>query len=96
MVSDISTVTTTNSFATNYYTRPHELVHTALLVITDSDAVILEALILADPNSEIVHPLAKGLLNKRRNGKWGSTQENTWAVLAFDKYIHGRNIPRKF
>lgn len=29
----------------------------------------------------------KGLLEKRRGGKWGTTQENCWATLAIDRYF---------
>jgi hypothetical protein len=48
----------------------------------------MEALITADPKSPLIPKLAKGLLERRRNGRWENTQTNCWATLAFDKYYH--------
>jgi len=47
----------------------------------------LEALVTADPKCPLIPKLVKGLLESRRNGHWGCTQANLWAILALEKYI---------
>ncbi len=49
--------------------------------------MLLYALLHNNPNSSLVPKLAKGLLAGKKKGKWGSTQENCWALLALDKYF---------
>jgi alpha-2-macroglobulin len=52
-----------------------------------TDAVILEALILSEPKSDVIAKLASGLLAHRKAGRWASTQENSAALLALDRYF---------
>ncbi|MBM3190138.1 MAG: hypothetical protein FJZ90_15630, partial [Chloroflexi bacterium] len=53
-----------------------------------ADGIILEALIKADPNSDLIPKLVKGLLAHRKRGRWGNTQENVFILLALDRYFN--------
>ncbi|HQU81869.1 MAG TPA: alpha-2-macroglobulin family protein [Pyrinomonadaceae bacterium] len=64
-----------------------------------ADAVVLEALLSEPPavagglnaNSsftDLIPKLARGLLESRDHGRWSSTQENAFVLLALDKYFH--------
>jgi uncharacterized protein YfaS (alpha-2-macroglobulin family) len=48
---------------------------------------VLEALIDADPASDLIPKLARGLLAQRANGRWASTQENAFVLLALSRYF---------
>jgi uncharacterized protein YfaS (alpha-2-macroglobulin family) len=52
-----------------------------------ADAVVLEALIAARPASDLVPKIVAGLLAHRTAGRWGNTQENTFVLLALDRYF---------
>jgi hypothetical protein len=73
----------------------HKLLHThwrtgnkrLYNLVTSIDCVLLEALINDDPESPITSKLVKGLMDSRRNGKWGTTQENCLALIALEKYF---------
>ncbi len=49
-------------------------------------AMVLRALVAADPKHPLAARLAKGLLAARKGGTWRSTQETAWALLALDDY----------
>jgi uncharacterized protein YfaS (alpha-2-macroglobulin family) len=49
-------------------------------------ALVLRALVAVDPAHPLATKLARGLLARRVNGAWRSTQENVWALLALDDY----------
>ncbi len=53
-----------------------------------SDGVLLEAMIKAQPNNDLIPKLVRGLLAHRKSGHWGSTQENVFILLALDKYFN--------
>jgi len=53
-----------------------------------ADGVLLEALIKADPQNDLIPKLVRGLLDHRVKGAWGSTQENVFILLALDKYFN--------
>ncbi|MBK9071278.1 MAG: Ig-like domain-containing protein [Myxococcales bacterium] len=52
------------------------------------DGVILESLIAAQKDSELIPKLVMGLLAHQKKGRWGNTQENSLILLALDKYFH--------
>lgn len=52
-----------------------------------ADAVILEALIINQPESDLVPKIVRGLLAHRRKGRWENTQENAFVLLALDRYF---------
>lgn len=57
-----------------------------------ADAVVLEALlseaVIDDQFKDLIPKLARGLLESRDHGRWSSTQENAFVLLALDKYFH--------
>ncbi len=74
-----------------YYSFYEELARHALLHSeTRTDAIILEALVVADPKSPVIPKLVRGLLECRSNGHWDNTQENAWSIIALDRYFQGK------
>ena len=53
-----------------------------------ADGVLLEALIKAEPNNDLIPKLVRGLLDHRTKGAWSNTQENVFILLALDKYFN--------
>jgi uncharacterized protein YfaS (alpha-2-macroglobulin family) len=52
-----------------------------------ADGVILDALIAADPQNDLIPKVVRGLLAHRTRGRWSSTQENVFILLALDRYF---------
>ncbi|MFN2113687.1 MAG: Ig-like domain-containing protein [Anaerolineales bacterium] len=61
-----------------------------LLLSSDrrTDAVMLDTLIADDPESDLIPKLVNGLLAHRTRGRWSSTQENVFVLLALDRYFN--------
>ncbi|MFN8096156.1 MAG: alpha-2-macroglobulin family protein [Vicinamibacteria bacterium] len=55
-----------------------------------TDAVVLEALLRAAPESDLIPKLTAGLLAARRKGHWSTTQANAWAIVALDHAFRTR------
>ncbi len=74
----------TANFTTNYDDQNY------LLLGSDrrTDAILLNALIGDNPQSDLIPKLVNGLLAQRVRGRWGSTQENVFVLLALDKYFN--------
>ncbi len=53
-----------------------------------SDAILLNALITDNPQSDLIVKLVNGLLAHSKQGRWGSTQENVFVLLAMDRYFN--------
>ena len=70
-------------FATSYSDGAHLLLHSD----RRADALLLEALIGDKPSSDLIPKLVRGLLGHRKQGRWGSTQENAFVLLALDRYF---------
>lgn len=60
-----------------------------LLLASDrrADALVLEALIADQPDSDLVPKLMAGLLGHRTAGRWATTQENAFVLLALGRYF---------
>ena len=52
-----------------------------------TDALLMDALIGDDPNSDLTPKLVNGLLAHRIRGRWGNTQENVFVLIALDRYF---------
>jgi hypothetical protein len=63
---------------------------TYLLLSSDrrTDAILLDALIEDNPQSDLISKVVNGLLAHRTKGRWGSTQENVFVLLALDRYFN--------
>ncbi len=71
-------------FVTSYGDGAYLLLHSD----RRADGILLEAMIVDQPDSDLIPKLVKGLLNHRKAGRWGSTQENAFVLLALDKYFN--------
>nr|HEX4318746.1 DUF6049 family protein [Kofleriaceae bacterium] len=73
--------------AANFTTSYHD--GNYLLLSSDHrvDAVMLEALIAEQPQSDVIPKVVTGLLAHRKAGKWLDTQESSFALVALDKYF---------
>ena len=63
---------------------------TYLLLSSDrrTDAILLDALMEDDPQSDLIAKVVNGLLAHRTKGRWGNTQENVFVLLALDRYFN--------
>jgi alpha-2-macroglobulin len=71
-------------FATSYGDGAYLLLHSDRRV----DALFLEGMIADQPKSDLIPKLVEGLLGHRTAGRWQSTQESAWVLLALDKYFN--------
>ena len=53
-----------------------------------TDGILLDTLILDDPDNDVIPKMVTGLLAHRSRGHWGSTQENVFVLLALDRYFN--------
>ena len=74
----------TANFVTNYGDNAWVIMYSN----RRADGVLLEALIKADPNNDLIPKLVRGLLDHRKKGAWSNTQENVFILLALDKYFN--------
>ncbi|HEU4452634.1 MAG TPA: MG2 domain-containing protein, partial [Longimicrobium sp.] len=73
----------TATFATRYTEGEYLLLHSE----RRTDGVVLEALIAADRDNPLITKTVRGLLGHRVRGRWNDTQENSWVLLALDRYF---------
>ncbi|MSQ82606.1 MAG: hypothetical protein EXR77_06765 [Myxococcales bacterium] len=73
--------------AAHFTVRYDDGAHLLLASDRRADAVLLDALMTDDPKSDLIPKIVKGLLAHRKKGRWGSTQENAWVLLALDRYF---------
>lgn len=73
----------TAHFTTSYSDGEHVLFHSD----RRADGVVLEALIAVRPKSDLIAKIVRGLLAHRTKGRWGNTQENSFVLLAMDRYF---------
>ena len=72
-------------FATSYQEKEGYLL---LASNRRADGIILEGLMLVDPDSDLIPKIVRGLLAHRKRGRWGNTQENVFILLALDRYFN--------
>ncbi|MBA2572266.1 MAG: hypothetical protein H0V06_04440 [Gemmatimonadetes bacterium] len=98
LLRHINNRATETAAAAHFVSRYEESKQAELLLLHSdrrTDGVLLEALIAADPRSDLIPKVARGLLAHRVRGRWASTQENAWALLALDRYFatYERTVP---
>ncbi len=71
-------------FVTSYGDQGYVLLHSD----RRADGILLDALIGDQPDSELIPKLVAGLLAQRKAGKWANTQENSFILLALDRYFN--------
>lgn len=83
MQNRVTQTAATAQFTTGY----REDAHLVLASEAREDAICLEALIHDSPQSPLLPKLVRGLLAQRRHGRWVSTQENCFVLLALHEYF---------
>jgi len=63
---------------------------TYLLLSSDrrTDAILMDALIEDNPQSDLIPKVVNGLLAHRTKGRWENTQENVFVLLTLDHYFN--------
>jgi hypothetical protein len=74
--------------AANFTTYYHDQTYLLLSSNRRTDGILLDTLILDNPNSDLIPKLVNGLLAHRTRGHWGNTQENVFVLLALDRYFN--------
>jgi alpha-2-macroglobulin len=74
----------TAHFVCSYQDDDHLLLNSDLR----ADAVVLGALITDQPTNDLIPKIVRGLLADRTQGRWSSTQENVFVLLALDRYFN--------
>ena len=74
--------------AANFTTAYHDQTYLLLSSNRRTDAILLDAMIADDPDSDLIPKLVSGLLSHRTRGRWGNTQENVFVLLALDRYFY--------
>ena len=74
--------------AANFTTSYDDQTYLILSSDRRADAVLLDALIADEPESDLIPKLVNGLLAHQTRGRWGSTQENVFVLLAMDRYFN--------
>ncbi len=83
LANGVSETAAAAHFAVSYGDGAHLLLHSD----RRADAILLEALIADQPKSDLIPKLVEGLLAQRKAGRWTSTQENVFVLLALDRYF---------
>ncbi len=70
-------------FVSDFQDGDHLIMHSS----RRADAIILEALMHDQPDSDLIPKVVQGLQAHRSRGRWPSTQENAFVLLALDLYF---------
>ncbi|MFT4974398.1 MAG: hypothetical protein ACI8S6_000280 [Myxococcota bacterium] len=71
-------------FVTDYGEEDYLVLHSS----RRTDGVLLDALIRTRPEDPLIPQLVEGLLGSRVRGRWSSTQDNAFVLLALDNYFN--------
>ncbi len=74
--------------AANFYTSYGDQEWVLLHSNRRTDAILLDAMINDQPESDLIPKIVNGLLANRTAGRWDNTQENVWVLLALDRYFN--------
>lgn len=74
--------------AANFYTSYDDQAWVLLHSNRRTDAIMLDALINDQPESDLIPKVVNGLLANAVDGRWNNTQENVWVLLALDRYFN--------
>lgn len=83
LTNKVAETSKTANFVTSYEDGQWLVMHSN----RRADAILLEAMIEVDPRSDLIPKLVRGLLENRRKGRWSSTQENVFILIALKKYF---------
>ncbi len=74
--------------AANFTTSYDEQDYLLLSSSRRTDAILLDALIADDPQSDLIPKVVNGLLAHRTKGRWDNTQENVFVLLGLNRYFN--------
>jgi hypothetical protein len=79
----------TETAATAQFVERYAEVDDALLLHGDrrTDGILLEAMLEVFPNDDVLPKIVTGLLDGRVAGRWSSTQDNAWVLMALKRYF---------
>ena len=80
-------VTETPSAATFATGFDEEEGHLLLRSDRRTDGIILDAMLLMDPGSDLIPKVVAGLIGNQRQGRWNNSQENAFILLALNNYF---------
>lgn len=72
------------NFTTSYGDDAYLMLHSN----RRTDAIVLDAMINDQPDSDLIPKIVNGLLAHRTKGRWSNTQENVFVLLALDRYFN--------
>ena len=72
------------NFVTSYGDDEYVMLHSN----RRTDGIVLDALIVDQPESDLIPKVVNGLLAHRTQGRWANTQENVFILLALDRYFN--------
>jgi len=84
LANRVSETAAAANYTTSYSDGAHLLLHSS----RRADGIILEAMIKDQPKSKLIPKLVRGLLAHRKRGRWTNTQENSFVLLAMDRYFN--------
>src|SRR5262249_20931702 len=87
LLADLLSATHQTASAATVAAAYEEAERLLLVSNTKTTALALEALIREKPDLDVITKLARGVLDGRRHGRWGSTQENLVALQAIRRYF---------
>ncbi len=73
--------------AANFTTSYDDQTYLLLASNRRTDAILLDALMSDNPQSDLIPKLVNGLLAHRSQGRWYNTQENVFILLALHRYF---------
>ena len=71
------------AFVTDYDEDAYLLLHSS----RRTDAIVLDALVTMAPESDLIAKVVAGLLANRIKGRWNNVQENSFILLALNRYF---------
>lgn len=73
--------------AANFTTAYNDQTYLLLSSNRRTDAILLDALMEDNPDSDLIPKVVSGLLAQRKKGRWDNTQENVFVLIALDRYF---------
>ena len=79
---------TETAASAHFVTRYNDGAHLIMASEKRADAIVLGSLIAAKPQSDLIPKVIRGLMDGRRRGRWLTTQENVFVMLAIGEYFN--------
>jgi len=83
LMNRVAETASTANFVTDYEDGKWLVMHSN----RRADGIILEALLKVDKQNDLIPKIVRGLLEQRVKGRWSTTQENVFILLALRKYF---------